>query len=199
LLYIIAKNHINIYVHRWYSGIHTYVNNYVHAYIDAHKRATVVWKKIVVENIHMKIIHCKTFRRCWHPMKIFIVKFFTIELYFSSSWVLFDQFQLDKNLLSIKVEVCERNSCVYVTITTDKGCNTGEEQLKCKRVQIMKVIDSYVVAVKKEGRIISYLLQKISWACRITFAILTLCNDLASLGFCPFSLNSSCTLQFAKL
>jgi len=33
----------------------------------------------------------------------------------------------------------------------------GEEQLKCKREQIMKVIDSYVVAAKKEGIIIGHL------------------------------------------
>jgi len=45
---------------------------------------------------------------------------------------------------------------VYVTITT-RVVVTGEERLKCKREQITKVIDSYAVAVKKEGIIVGHL------------------------------------------
>jgi len=55
------------------------------------------------------------------------------------------------------MEVCERNNCVRVTIAIRDAVNTGEEQLKCKREQIMKVIDSYTVAVKKEEMIIGHL------------------------------------------
>jgi len=58
------------------------------------------------------------------------------------------------------MEICERNSCAHVTITT-RDVVTGEEQLKCKREQITKVIDSYTAAVKKEGIIIGHLPQKI--------------------------------------
>jgi len=70
--------------------------------------------------------------------------------------MLLHQFQLDKKLLHIKIEVCERNNCVCVTITT-RDAVTGEEWLKCKREQITKMIDSYTVAVKKEGIIIGHL------------------------------------------
>jgi len=54
-----------------------------------------------------------------------------------------------------------------------------------------------VVAVKKEGIIVGDLPRKIFCACRITFAILTLHNGLASLGFALCSLKF-CTSQFAK-
>jgi len=59
------------------------------------------------------------------------------------------------------MEVCERNSCVCVTI---RDAVTGEEPLKSLNVKgkIMKVIDRYVVAVKKEGITIGDLKQKIS-------------------------------------
>jgi len=54
----------------------------------------------------------------------------------------------------------------------------------------MKVIGRYTVAVKKEGIIVGDLPRKISCACKITFAILTLHNGLASLGF------ALCSLKF---
>jgi len=61
------------------------------------------------------------------------------------------------------MEVCERNSCVCVTITT-RDAVTGEERLKLLNAKgkITKVIDRYAVAVKKEGIIIGDLPQKIS-------------------------------------
>jgi len=55
----------------------------------------------------------------------------------------------------------------------------------------MKVTDRYVVAVKKEGIIVGDLPRKISCAYRITFAILTSHNSLASLGFALI-----CSLKF---
>jgi len=81
----------------------------------------------------------------------FMVKFFTIE-FFSSSWLLFYQFQLDKKPLHIKIEVCERNSCVCVIIAT-RDAVTEEERLESLNAKgkMMKVIDMYAVAVKKEG------------------------------------------------
>jgi len=42
---------------------------------------TVVWKKFVVENIHIKIIYCKNFCCCWHPTEIFYSEIFTIEFF----------------------------------------------------------------------------------------------------------------------
>jgi len=54
------------------------------------------------------------------------------------------------------MEVCERNSCVCATIAT-RDSVTGKEQLKCVREQITKVIDSYAVAVKKEGIFVGHL------------------------------------------
>jgi len=56
------------------------------------------------------------------------------------------------------MEVCERNSCVCVIITT-RDVFTGEEWLESlyAKGKIMKVIDSYVVAVKKEGIIVGNL------------------------------------------
>jgi len=52
---------------------------------------------------------------------------------------------------------------------------------ECETGKITKV--RYVVAVKKEGIIIGDLPREISCSCRITVAILTLCNGFASLGF----------------
>jgi len=72
-------------------------------------------------------------------------------------------FQLDKKLLHIKIEVCERNSCVSVTITT-RNAITREERLESLNAgtgKITKVIDRYAVAVKKEGITIGNLPQKI--------------------------------------
>jgi len=50
------------------------------------------------------------------------------------------------------MEVCERNSCVCVTIAT-RDVVTGEEWLEAlnAKEKIMKVIGRYAVAVKKEG------------------------------------------------
>jgi len=49
------------------------------------------------------------------------------------------------------MEVCERNSCVCVTIAT-RDVVTGEEWLESLNAKgkITKVIDGYAVAVKKE-------------------------------------------------
>jgi len=55
------------------------------------------------------------------------------------------------------MKVCERNSCVCVTITT-RDAVIGEQQLKCEREQITKVIESYAIAVKKGGIIVGHLL-----------------------------------------
>jgi len=56
------------------------------------------------------------------------------------------------------MEVCERNSCVCVTITT-RDAITGEERLEslpeCATGKIRKV--RYAVAVKKEGIIVGDL------------------------------------------
>jgi len=59
------------------------------------------------------------------------------------------------------MEVCERNSCVYVTIAT-RDAVTGEELLESLNAKgkITKVIDRYTVAVKKEGITIGDLPQK---------------------------------------
>ena len=54
--------------------------------------------------------------------------------------------------------------------------------LNAKENQKMKVIDTLMVAVKKDEIIIGHLPQKIFQACKITFTILTLCSGLASLG-----------------
>jgi len=61
------------------------------------------------------------------------------------------------------MEICERNSCVCVTIAT-RDVVTGEEWLKSLKVKrkITKVIDRYMVAVKKEGIIVGDLPRKIS-------------------------------------
>jgi len=61
------------------------------------------------------------------------------------------------------MEVCERNSCVCVTIAT-RGAVTGEEWLESLNAdgKITKVIDRYAVAVKKEGIIVGNLPQNIS-------------------------------------
>jgi len=61
------------------------------------------------------------------------------------------------------MEVCERNSCVCVTIAT-RDVITGKEQLESLNAKgkITKVIDRYAVAVKKEGIIVDDLLQKLS-------------------------------------
>jgi len=56
---------------------------------------------------------------------------------------------LDKKLLHIKIEVCEKNSTRDAVI--------GEERLKSNAKgnrSVTKVIDRYMVAVKKEGIII---------------------------------------------
>ena len=73
----------------------------------------------------------------------------------------FHQFQLDKKPLHIKIEVCEKNSCVCVIIAT-RDAVTGEEQLESLNAKgkIMKVIDSYAVAVKKEEIIIGICHEK---------------------------------------
>jgi len=56
------------------------------------------------------------------------------------------------------MEVCERNSCVCVTIAT-RDVATGKERLESLNAKgkIMKVIDRYAVAVKKEGIIVGDL------------------------------------------
>jgi len=61
------------------------------------------------------------------------------------------------------MEVCERNSCVCVIIAT-RDAVTGEEWLELLNAKgkITKVIDRYVVAVKKEGIITGDLPRKIS-------------------------------------
>jgi len=61
------------------------------------------------------------------------------------------------------MEVCERNSCVCVIITT-RDTVTGEEWLESLNAKgkITKVIDRYAVAVKKEGIIVGNLPRKIS-------------------------------------
>jgi len=70
-----------------------------------------------------------------------------------------------------------------------KGCGNWRRMARvteCETGKIMKV--RYAVAVKKEGIIVGDLPQKISCVCRITFAILTSHNGLASLGFSLYSL-----------
>jgi len=57
------------------------------------------------------------------------------------------------------MEVCERNSCVRVTIAT-RNVVTGEEWLKCEKVLTDNESDSYTIAVKKEGIIVGHLPQK---------------------------------------
>jgi len=61
------------------------------------------------------------------------------------------------------MEVCERNSCVCVTIAT-RDAVTGEERLESLNAKgkITKVIDRYAVAAKKEGIIAGDLPRKIS-------------------------------------
>ena len=61
------------------------------------------------------------------------------------------------------MEVCERNSCVCVTIATRDVVTREEwfESLNAKG-KITKMIDRYVVAVKKEGIIVGNWPQKIS-------------------------------------
>jgi len=79
-----------------------------------------------------------------------------------------------------KKQLC---TCYHIT----RDAVIGEECLKCKN-EPDNESDRYTVAVKKDGIIVGHLPQKISQASRITFAILTLHNGLASLGFCPFSI-----------
>jgi len=61
------------------------------------------------------------------------------------------------------MDVCERNSHVSVTIAT-RDVITREEWLKSLNAKgkITKMIDRYVVAVKKEGIIVGDWPQKIS-------------------------------------
>jgi len=55
-----------------------------------------------------------------------------------------------------------KNSYVCVTIAT-RDTITREEQLKCEKEQILKVIDTWLhCSVKKEGIIIGHLPWKIS-------------------------------------
>jgi len=116
-----------------YCNIHTY-------------QYTIVWEKFIVENIHVKIICCKKILSSLASNENFLQwNFFHWILSSSSlgsSWLLFHQFQLDKKLLHIKMEVCKRNSCVCITIAM-RDAITGEERLESLNVKckIMKVID----------------------------------------------------------
>ena len=77
----------------------------------------------------MKIICCKNFFCCWHLAKNFYSEIFTLEFF------PVQPFQLDKKPLHIKVEVCERNSCVCVTIAT-RDVVTGEERVDSLNVKL---------------------------------------------------------------
>jgi len=61
----------------------------------------------------------------------------------------FHQFKLDKKLLHIKMEVCERNSCVCVNIAT-RDTVIGEEQPKYERERDNKS-DRQLHSFCKEG------------------------------------------------
>jgi len=79
----------------------------------------------------------------------------------SSNWLPFHQFQLDKKPLHIKMKsVKEAVVNVLLSITT-RDAVTGEEQLESLNAKgkITKMIDRYVVAVKKEGIIVGDLPQ----------------------------------------
>jgi len=82
--------------------------------------------KFVVENIHVKIIRGKNSLSLLTSDENFLQWIFYHSIFSSSSWL---PFQLDKKLLHIKMEICERNSCVCVTIAT-RDAVTGEEQLE---------------------------------------------------------------------
>jgi len=69
-------------------------------------------------------------------------KNFYSENFFSSSWVLFHQFQLDKKLLHIRMEVCERNCCVCVTIAT-RDVIIGKQWLKCDQITKVMIYTVY--------------------------------------------------------
>jgi len=60
------------------------------------------------------------------------------------------------------MEVCERNSCVCVTIAT-RDAVTGEEQLESlnAKEKITKVIDRYAVAVKKRNKCWQFAMKNI--------------------------------------
>jgi len=125
-------------------------------------------------------------------MKIFYSETFKIEFYFNSSWVLFHQFQLDKKPLHIKMEVYERNSSHMLPLLQVMQLATGEEQLKCERKQIMKVIDSYVCGCCEEGRNNHWpFVMKNILSLQNNFAILT--SRINSRGYIvPSTIYASC-------
>jgi len=100
---------------------------------------TAVWGQFFVENIHMKIICCKKISSLLESDEnSFTVKFFTIE-FFQFKLVAISPVSVGQD---IKMEVCERNRCICVTITT-RDAVTGEEQLKSLNAKgkIMKASD----------------------------------------------------------
>jgi len=56
---------------------------------------------------------------------------------------------------TLKWKVCERNSCVHVTITT-RDVVIEEERLKCKREPDNESDRRYTIAIKKDGIIIGH-------------------------------------------
>jgi len=93
------------------------------------------------------------------------------------------------------MEVCKRNrnSCVHVTITI-KIVVIGKEQLKSEEEQITEVISMCMVDVKKDGIIVSQLLQKhLSLQNNFCYPLYVTVSLLWVLSFL-----NSCTSQFAK-
>jgi len=116
--------------------------------------------------------------------KFFTVKYFTIEFFSVQSGCYFTNFSWTRSRYTLKWKSV-KETIVYMLPSLP-----GMRLLaQCKREQITKVIvDSYAVAVKKKGIIFGHLLRKISWACRITFAILTSRNGLTpSIEFFPLT------------
>jgi len=76
---------------------------------------TVVWEKFIVENIYVKIIRCKNFSSLLASNKIFYGENFLPLNFFQFKLV---AVSVGQKPLHIKMEFCERNSCVCVPITT---------------------------------------------------------------------------------
>jgi len=89
-----------------------------------------------------------------------MVKFFTIEFFSVQAGCHFTSFSWTRSNYTLKWK-SEINSCVPVTIAT-RDAVTGKNCSNAKMEQITKVIDSYMVAVKKERIIVSHSPRKIS-------------------------------------
>jgi len=106
-------------------------------------------------------------------MKNFYGEIFYHWIFSSSIWL---PFQLDKKPLHIKMEVCERNSCVCVTITTRDAVSNWRRTARagarvtseCETEKITKVRYAILFAMKN----------------------ILCCNGLASVGF------ALCLLKF---